>query len=68
MYLYVKDPLESKYQQEMKSRYWINKKSKYIHWLLSNNWWCLWKFGRLESNKKKKSVNSVWWCNSTYRS
>ena len=44
----------------------ILKESKSIHWLLTNNWWCSWKFGRLPSRKEKESVNSVWWYDSRY--
>ena len=51
IYLYVKDPFVSKYQSLIHGREKVGienlKKSKSIHWLFTNNWWCLWKFRRI---------------------
>ena len=59
-----------------KTRYWqllVNrkeivgiKKIKKNPKTFTNNWWCLWKFKRLQSNKEKDSINSVWWYDSRY--
>ena len=60
IYLYIKGPIKSKCQFLINGREKVGikiaKKSEGIHWLLTSNWWCLWKFRRLESNKEKKSV------------
>ena len=60
IYLYVKDPFESKYQLLINER--EIKKTKnpkaFIDYSQTSNSRCLRKFGRLQSNKKK-SVNSL---------
>ena len=59
IYLYVKDPFESGYQLLINGREKVvkaSRKSIGIYWLFTNNWWCLWKFRRLESNKEKKML------------
>ena len=39
---------------EEKDKDWKTKNSKGVYWLFTINWWCLRKFRRLNSTKKRK--------------